>query len=338
MIEQLNTSNEHIDDLIGKVLSGEATAAELALLNEWMAESAENALYFKQVKSLFDTSNASANAIPFDVDAAWNKVRTRINTKAKRGRVIPLHSKQTIWVWRIAAALVVLIGLGVVLYQSVNQEIPHYALQSLDSVVKDTLSDGSTAVLNKQTELTFSHDVKGKVRIATLKGEAFFEVKHNDQEKFIIHSDELRIEDIGTSFNVKALPGADSAEVYLKEGVVRIYTNAQDGITLQAGETGIYVRSKKEFIKKETTSETEAGAYATHDFKFRNARLEKVIRKLNEVYETKIELSSAVLNDCRISVNFNDDDIETIAQVIAESLGLSVEIKNGKLLLSGEGC
>jgi transmembrane sensor len=47
---------------------------------------------------------------------------------------------------------------------------------------QDTLPDGSTAFLNKKSELAYSYDAKAKSRKVKLKGEAYFSVKHDEDE------------------------------------------------------------------------------------------------------------------------------------------------------------
>ncbi len=67
-----------IDELIVKYLAAEVNSDEIAFLDAWLKESAENELYFEESKKLFEViANFSYN-ISFDVNAAWEKVRARI--------------------------------------------------------------------------------------------------------------------------------------------------------------------------------------------------------------------------------------------------------------------
>lgn len=331
----MELNNEHIDDLIGKVLSTEANASERSELDLWIAQSEANKKYFADMQTLFSRSANIVEEHVFDTDAAWNKVKMKLNDG---GKIVEMPSRKTSPVrWRIAAAVVTLLGLGVVLFNVFDHNAPQFAMQSDANILQDTLPDGSIAALNKKSTLTYEYDAQKNIRIARLSGEAFFEVKHSDVQEFMIETQEVFIKDIGTAFNVRSIPGTDTIEVYVKEGEVAFFSKDNEGLKLTAGERGIYIKSTKHFSQSQPEDENPA-AYADREFRFRNTTLRKVIRKINEVYYREIELSNPELENCRITANFKDDDIETIASVIAETMGWNLTIKESRIILSGDKC
>ena len=88
----------------------------------------------------------------------------------------------------------------------------------------DTLPDGSGVFLNKKTELAYTFDKKEKSHVVKLKGEAYFNIQHENDKNFIIDAAGVFIRDIGTSFNVKAYPEDNTVEVVVEEGKVMFYT------------------------------------------------------------------------------------------------------------------
>ena len=111
----------------------------------------------------------------------------------------------------------------------------------------DTLPDGSGVFLNKKTELAYTYDKKEKSHVVKLKGEAYFNIQHEDDKNFIIDAEGVFIRDIGTSFNVKAYPEDNTVEVVVEEGKVMFYTDTDTGIYLSAKGKGIYNKATKEF-------------------------------------------------------------------------------------------
>jgi transmembrane sensor len=331
----LISESEHIDDLIGKVLSKEASAEETAVVEAWRSENAENARYFMDMQSIF----SRAESIPeqrFDTDAAWAKVSAQIGQKTRVVQMRPTQRAPRLR--RMAAVIVALLGIGAAMFVLLNKRQPEFALRSSAEVLRDTLPDGSMAALNSRSSLTYEFDEKHNTRKAKLTGEAFFEVKHDDSRPFIIETESVFIKDIGTAFNVKALPGSDSIEVFVKEGEVAFFTEGDPGLLLVAGEKGLYLKSSRKFSRESIADENEA-AYADKEFRFRNTPMKKVIRKLNEVYDIKIELSNAALEECTLArATFMNEDIETIASVIAESMQWTTGRKDGKIILYGESC
>src|SRR5690606_27690146 len=65
------------------------------------------------------------------------------------------------------------------------------------------LSDGSKVHLNSGSTLTYPVKFsKGSPRRVTLIGEAFFDVAHDENDKFIVNTEKLKIQVYGTKFNV----------------------------------------------------------------------------------------------------------------------------------------
>jgi transmembrane sensor len=327
---------EHIDELIGKKLTGEISTEEIILLENWMRQSAKNSQYFDQMVAVFGHTT-HAPFPEFDSNTAWNKLQQKIKSNSETP-VVQLVPKRSHLFFRIAAAVVVLAGIAGIIALLKNDSQLVFAFQSFNEVVTDSLSDGSIATLNKNTQLEFSVNEQSKERKAKINGEAFFKIKHDEQMTFVIDAGDVFVKDIGTEFNLFAVKGNDTVKVDVTEGIVEAYNLKGQSIQLKAGERGIYLRSKGQFVKESLEEDDNSTAYADKKFVFHGTRLSKAIQKINKVYDTKIVLASESIADCRISVKFKDEDIQTIANVIAETLGLTVEETGGKIILSGNSC
>ena len=87
-----------------------------------------------------------------------------------------------------------------------------------------TLPDGSVVELNANSLLTITkHWSENNNRTVWLTGEAFFKVKKipSTKCKFIVKTKDLKVEILGTSFNVNSR--FDQTEVFLEEGKVKLY-------------------------------------------------------------------------------------------------------------------
>ena len=199
----------------------------------------------------------------------------------------------------------------------------------------DTLPDGSGVFLNKKTELAYTYDKKEKSHFVKLKGEAYFNIQHDDDKNFIIDAEGVFIRDIGTSFNVKAYPEDNTVEVVVEEGKVMFYTGTDTGIYLSAKGKGIYNKATKEFTIEQP--EENVLAYKTKFFSFSNTDLRAAVEALNNVYDKKIVLGEN-LSNCRLTVSFNQEDIDEIAAVMAETLGLTLKNSATEIRLDGQGC
>ena len=325
-----------IDDLIGKYLAGEASADEQAFVESWMRSDEANRKYFTQFKVIFDKAGVVKDIPQFDTDAAWNKVKSKLGGKQIRLSVkVDDGGQAGNYFWRIAASIVIVLGVGFFAYRMLNTETTALQVATDTKPVADTLPDGSGVFLNKATTVAYTFNKKEKTHRVKLQGEAYFDIHHDDKKTFIVEAGEVLIKDIGTSFNVKAYPNSDTIEVVVEEGEVMFYAESNPGINLKAGGKGIYNRKTKTFAVAE--AEPNVTAYKTRFFIFSDNDLGTVVNKLNEVYDQKIIISDSLKN-CRITVTFNNENAEEIAQVIAETLGFTVKGSDRGILLEGKAC
>jgi transmembrane sensor len=322
-----------MDDLIGKVLAGEGSAQEQEQVERWAEQSDENKLYYENLKTIFEKAASTEIQLQFDTDAAWNNVRRKISPT----KVVPLHPNKFYQPLRIAAGLLILLGIGYTTYVVMAPPVQTLALRSDSITVNDTLPDGSTAFLNKKSELTFEFNPREKTRKVKLKGEAYFTVKHEEEKPFVIEAEDILVRDIGTEFNLKAYPDKDTIEIIVTHGEVQFYTRNDPGLNLQAGERAIYTKSSKQFYRIDKP-DTNVLAYKTKTFSFNNTDLKSVVNLLNEVYDSHIKLANDKLFKCRLTANFKEDNAAIIAEVIAETMGLTLTKKDDTLILDGTGC
>jgi transmembrane sensor len=328
-----------IDDLIGKVLAREATPAEWERVNSWCRETKANRQYFEQAKAIFEQAATSRVQVNFDTDKAWQKVRAQLRQHPRQEFQVEGKVRDLWPVARIAAGIAFLVAGSVWTYQWLQPgQATTVAVVANATTAQDTLPDGTTAFLNRQSSITFKFDKKTQTRKVELKGEGFFEVKHEEEKPFVIEAEETIVRDLGTAFNVKAYPGEDTVEVVVQSGVVQFYTVDNPGLNLNAGETGIYSKRTRTFTRL-ARADTNVFAYKTGVFAFHSTDLRSVVERINDVYESDIKLDNDKIGACRLTVNFNHEELDTIVDVIAETLSLEVERRGEKeIVLKGPGC
>jgi transmembrane sensor len=331
----LNYSVDHIDDLIGKYLAGEAAQDEILFVESWANKNDQNRKHLQQCKLIFDKSFEAKGIQEFDTDAAWLKLKSRLRAKEDTIAFQPATSSKYFF-WKIAASIIIIMGIGFFAYQMIRTDrTKSVEVVSQRETKSDTLPDGSGVFLNKKTELAYSFDKKEKNHIVKLKGEAYFNIQHDDDKTFIIDAAGVFIRDIGTSFNVKAYPEDNTVEVVVEEGKVMFYTDTDTGVYLSANGKGIYNKITKTFTIEQP--EENVLAYKTKFFSFSNTDLRTAVDALNNVYDKKIVLGQH-LNNCRLTVSFNQENIDEIAAVMAETLGLTLEDSPTEIRLDGQGC
>lgn len=314
-----------IDDLLAKYFSGNASPEEALFVDEWKNTNNDNLKQFNQTATYFGVTLKQANATHL-----YKQIAKQIH--AKPTRVIKLNLTKR---WVSAAAVLFFVSLGVLLLVKRNSKTVDEILTA-QNITEKVMTDGSKITLNKKAQLTIVGDYNNKQRRLKLTGEAFFEVQHQQDKPFVVEAGDLIITDIGTAFNVNALPASDTVLVYVTQGVVDVAYNDAT-IRLTKDESAVYIKSTHEF-KKEIKILSNINAYKTKQFSFKSATLNEVIAAINNVYGQTLVLSNKELGKCLITVDFNNELPATIAIIVAETLGLNYTEQNGTYVLSGNTC
>ena len=123
------------------------------------------------------------------------------------------------------------------------------ALQTV-STLADTrtikLPDGTEVTLNHFSSLTYPEKFKGKHREVCLKGEAYLAVTKNQEHSFIVQTESVNVEVLGTHFNVESYPEDPEVKTTLLEGSVVVSNKANSvRMVLKPNESAIYNKVKK---------------------------------------------------------------------------------------------
>jgi len=333
----LTTNNNHIDDLIARYLAGEASESEKLRLEQWMNASEENKKYFGDIRFVHDKAVASHKIVRVNVDKAWDSVRTQMQQKTPPKARRKTSYSIAFWA-RMAAIFIVVFGLSFWFYKNYQSKmIQPQSIASENNTLTYKLTDSSQVFLNRHSKITFTSGYGKKQRNVSLSGEAYFKVIHSTEKPFIVEAEGTLIKDIGTSFNIKAYAGDSLVEVFVESGQVAFFTRENPGILIYKGEKGTFEKATKTF-RLFKAIEPNILAYKNKVLIFQNAMLSEVLDKLNAIYQTKITLSNDQLMNCKITVTFDDENIDAIMGVISETLRLRLTKTTDGFRLEGDIC
>src|SRR5690606_2263632 len=135
-----------------------------------------------------------------------------------------------------------------------------------------TLSDGTRIYLNAESEINYASIFSDSLRLVTLKGEAFFEVAH-DERPFVVEIDQTRVRVLGTSFNVNQ-GGNGALKVALVSGKVSIGDRQGNHVELKPSE--MMVREENGRIHKTTFDPLEVLGWKDKVLVFKKSSLPEV--------------------------------------------------------------
>ncbi len=227
--------NHNIPEIFRRFLQNESKAEEIKIMLKHFGSKKHDDELTKLIDSEFENpfhGNLENNA---KVDAVFLRVHEQIKVKIAQGDVqnpiiVPLRAKLLRWT-SIAASVILVSALGYFgrdLFQS-----PSSKMQKLITINGERkqlkLADGSVIWLNPKTTLTYPEKFNGKTREVYLSGEAFFEVAKDKEHPFIVHSEQVNTQVLGTSFNIKSYSGQQDIQVTLLTGKVAVNVQGEKG-------------------------------------------------------------------------------------------------------------
>jgi len=199
---------------------------------------------------------------------------------------------------------------------------------------KIVLQDGTKVWLNAGTKLEFPSEFQGDIRKVILLGEAFFEVSKDPGKKFIIETNGLNVEVLGTSFNVKSYPDEGLIYTTLVTGSVSLNDNQGNSYKIYPGQQATYNKADKQLdiINVETAQYT---AWKDGLFYFDSKPLDDILKRVGRWYGLDIEYKQARLKKIQYSGKMQMyDKVEDILHKFELSGGLAFTLENNSIIVS----
>ena len=316
--------------LIEKFLRNEASAGEIARLKELFTQTEAEAM----LSGFYEEKWESASLGPEHemAERVWAKLQEQIQIKPAPKR-IPLWRKGL----RVAASILLplcCVGLGYSL--SGNKAKPGDEKMTVQVAVgqKATmqLPDGTHIWLNSASSLTYDNSYNTKERVVYLQGEAYFEVHKDKMRPFIVKADDLSVEALGTSFNVKAYPDDNYVMATLMEGSIRISSPFQSE-ELKPNEKLTFTKSDGQFAKWLVLDAEKNISWVNSQLAFEGERLEDIAKVLERMYSIDIRFASESLKNIRFSGTIKNNNLENVLQLITFVSPIRYSLENDTTII-----
>src|SRR5664280_142142 len=309
---------------IASALSGEKEGS-LELMNRFIAE--DNNEVEKKWKGL-RTMNEDKD---INVDDAWNKVSSRIDTAgategSEPARFLFMRSAFI----RVAAVALILLGISAAALYFVSSDSLSRKIVVVtgDSQVnyRVSLPDGSSIFLNRNSKLTYHSNFGRHGRNVALAGEAFFDIAHNPSKPFIIDAGKASVKVVGTSFNVITNNPDSSVEVFVRTGKVMLSNNTGDkSLLLEPGYVGTM---DSKISEKKLNSNQNYMSWQTKKLDYNGQTLAIVFKDLKRVYNMDVIAEDPAILNKTWFITIDNKSQETIIRLICGSFILGYS-KNG---------
>jgi transmembrane sensor len=221
--------------LVSKKLTNEADADELLELEDLLRSHPEMHYALQNIADLWNLPlNAGTEAEEaFDRHVAnlqaagveWNTAESepaelQPPPRSRRKYMLPL------------AFIIILIAAGIYIFypsQKAVVDSPQVAASTQSEIstnngsrTRVSLPDGTQVWLNAESKISYQTPFNQNIREVHLTGEAYFDVAHDQNRPFIVHTSGIDIKVLGTVFTVKSYPSDNTIEATLLRGSIEV--------------------------------------------------------------------------------------------------------------------
>jgi transmembrane sensor len=227
------------------------------------------------------------------------------------GNRFPAQDEQALPTWRwLSAAAVILILVASGVYYSWQQRrawFPAEHIIASSETHRLQLSDGTTVVLNADTRLVYDDNFgKNGKREVTLVGEAFFDVRHDAANPFIIHSLGTITRVLGTAFSINAYPQNRDVRVTVTRGLVQVGDEQGKIYGRIYPDQQIVVARPLVHYDIHNMDADMAVLWKEDRFEFNDVSLEDAIARINARFGVTIVIENPALKKCRVQATFEN--------------------------------
>jgi len=169
---------------------------------------------------------------------------------------------------------------------------------------KIRLSDGTLVWLNAGSRLIYPSKFTGKRREVLLSGEAFFDVYRDPDQPFVVKTNALDINVLGTRFNVSAYPEDSVIQTVLEKGAVTVHPNErgwfEKDLELSPNQMAIYNRNKRETKIREVNTEFYS-SWTNGLLSFDRTDLRGILKKLERYYNVSLHMGDPSVGAMQIN-------------------------------------
>ena len=197
---------------------------------------------------------------------------------------------------------------------------------------KLVLSDGSKVFLNSVSKLSYPVVFDKNKREVSLEGEAYFEIARDESKPFLVNINGMKIEVLGTSFNVKAYN--DDNEIYttLVEGKIKINIEESDNEwILVPDQQAILEKNSNNVVVREVDAQQFIG-WRNGIYSFTNQPLEEIMKTLSRWYNFEYEFTNEAIKNIRFEGGLNKyEDIYPILEIMQSTGKLKIKVDGDKI-------
>lgn len=312
--------------------------------NNWLEANPDKRETAKQAKEVllnikFKEDIPQSEQIQNALRRNLSKINSLTVNKEKNSKVVSINRIK--YFARIAAIFIGVGLLGVLFYS--NWKNAKTTVSTKYGEIKTIiLPDGSEITLNAHSSISYLKHWNNKgIRKVQLQGEAFFKVKHLNKnenqikksERFIVSTNDLNVEVLGTTFDVKNRHNQTS--VVLKTGKVRVLfkNKKQSDITMLPGEMVAYLGLTNQ-LKRSVIDPIVQTSWVDKKLVLNNASINTIIEYIEDNYGYKVIMGDTAIGNKKMEGILLLDNLQDVLFVLSTSLDIKIIKQDSTLIFT----
>lgn len=325
----MKKETDDIKLIIIRYLDDSASLGEKRQLLQWFEESSQHRADFTEIRDLWLSCTATSDDEQ-DFHIAIERLRARImneNKQLSKPRLyFSIRRLQTV------AMIALLIGmsylLSVTYFSKPEIIVQNQLITAKGSKGQFILPDGTMVWLNSESQLTYPDKFVGRERIVTLKGGAYFEVEKNKEKPFVVQTGEIKIEVLGTSFNISDYDRQQMFSTALLEGSIQISAPfLKERLMLKPGQLFEY-NEKEHSMKVSHVNTALYSKWIKEKLIFDNNKLSDIIICLEGWYNMDIDCPKDFAANTQMSFTLQGENINEILRAMSLIAPIQYTIEN----------
>jgi len=261
----------------------------------------------------------------------FSNIRQSISSKNE----VPFIQKKWKKVLQWAAILILPIVSALSVYYFIQTQQgnnhPTIVIAGYGEKAEVVLPDGSRVWINSGSKITYNDEFNRKQRPVYLEGEAYFEVTKDKERPFIVKTESMFVEALGTSFNIRSYSEDQQAFAVLIEGKIKVSASGQEQI-LSENQRAIFNKSTRTL----TTDMVRSGDFIqwkSGNLYFDNQSFEDIARTLSRIFNVDIQFASDKLRSIRFSGTLGMSSIRNTLDILSLTSPMRYEMQGTTIKL-----
>jgi transmembrane sensor len=196
-----------------------------------------------------------------------------------------------------------------------------------------TLADGSSIELNTATEIRVGSQWR---TVELVKGEAYFQIKHDSLNPFTVLASGHRVIDLGTKFLMRT--NGERLQVTLLDGSIRFESASpstrKHAEVLKPGDIAVATANSVSIEQTTRQALSDASAWRRGMLVFRDATLADAAAEFNRYNQEQIVVHGSRAANLKIDGSFHAENVAGFTNMAQHVLDLHVRKAHGEIAIS----